>query len=161
MSVIRPTHSTSTIPYDPTPLLFGNPNGLFLPPSRLPLIITTARNEGGSAIQALFPVPIPLTNATLQTTLTGLVGRDRAAQIARKSAYTLEKSDDALRNNLERIVTDGVWRCPNRDVAGAWARAGGDVWVGEWEKGVTYPTNQGTYCQADGRVCHEVSHFSA
>lgn len=76
-----------------------------------------------------------------------------------EAPYILDRSEDAMRRTLERIVTDGVWRCPNRAVAGTWAKAGGDVWVGEWTEGETYPTNQGTYCQAKGRVCHEVSHI--
>jgi hypothetical protein len=59
---------------------------------------------------------------------------------------------------LERIITDGTWRCPNRDVAAKWAESGGKVWLGEFVAGTTYPTNKdGEYCTKAGRVCHEVS----
>jgi hypothetical protein len=119
-------------------------------------MITTTKNEGGSAIQAFFPVPVPASNLTLAGTLASLVGPDRARTITAQRSYALGKGADMLRETMERIVTDGVWRCPNRDVAASWARGDGTVWVGEWVEGVTYPSNTGSYCQASGRVCHEV-----
>jgi len=54
------------------------------------------------------------------------------------------------------MTTDATWRCAGRDVARRWAGAGGEVWVGEWEMGVTYPDNAGgDYCTSNGTVCHE------
>lgn len=71
---------------------------------------------------------------------------------------TGKKGEDEFRQTFERLVSDGVWRCPSRDFAGRWAEQGGKVWVGEWTKGVGYASNVGGgYCGQQGRVCHEVS----
>ena len=78
-----------------------------------------------------------------------------AASDVREEGDT-DDEDDSMRATLERISTDAVWRCPNRDVAGLWAQAGGDVWLGEWVEGFTYPDNEGSYCQGEGVVCHQV-----
>ena len=155
--MLRPTHSTSTMHYDPTPPLFKQPHNLYMPPIALPLLITTTKNEGGSAIQQLFPIPIPASNTTFTDTLIGLVGPERAEILVNARTYTLTPGKESLRETLERISTDGAWRCPNRAVAESWAAAGGDVWAGEWVEGATYPGNKGTYCQQQGVVCHEVS----
>lgn len=112
-------------------------------------------------MQAMFPNPLPASNAILLKTLAGLVGEDRASKLANANArsYALDGNNgDAFRETLERIITDGTWRCPNRDVAAKWAESGGRVWVGEFVAGTTYPTNKdGDYCTKAGRVCHEVS----
>jgi hypothetical protein len=119
--------------------------------------MTTTKNEGGSAVQQLFPVPVPPSNKTLVSALTALVGEDRAEAIAKVPAYTSSVGGaDGMRGTFEKIVTDGVWRCPNRAAARSWAKAGGKVWVAEWLAGSTYPTNIGSYCQGADRVCHEV-----
>jgi hypothetical protein len=56
------------------------------------------------------------------------------------------------------MVTDGIWKCPVRQVGREWAKNGGRVWVGEWTKGKEYASNRGGgYCSQKGRVCHEVS----
>jgi len=92
----------------------------------------------------------------MTSTLRALVGVDRAEALMASNEYAVSKQKDSMRSTFEAVVTDGVWRCPNRAVASAWAKAGGDVWVGEFTEGATYPTNEGDYCQAEGRVCHEV-----
>jgi hypothetical protein len=131
-----------------------------MPPCTLPLLITTTKNEAGSAIQQIFPVPAPASNNTFTATLFALVGAERAATLVSNLAYTMNHGNDSVRKTLERISTDGVWRCPNRDVARSWAAAGGNVWVGKWVEGATYSSNQGTYCQQQGVVCHEVSGYN-
>ncbi|KAK1927610.1 Alpha/Beta hydrolase protein [Papiliotrema laurentii] len=154
--VILPTYGTNIIPNDPTPILFNSPNSLPISTSDISLLMTTTKNEGGSAVQQLFPVPVPPSNKTLVSALTALVGEDRAEAIAKVPAYTSSVGGaDGMRGTFEKIVTDGVWRCPNRAAARSWAKAGGKVWVAEWLAGSTYPTNTGSYCQGADRVCHE------
>ena len=151
--VIRPTYDTTTIPYDPTPQLFNNPNSLYLPPSNVPLLITTTLHEGGSAVQQAIPVALQGSLLSYTTSLATIFGTNRTQAIV--DAYELEEGADSLRQSLEKVATDGMWRCPNRAVASQWAAAGGKVWVGEWSVGSTYPDNKGTYCQQSGRACHE------
>ena len=111
--------------------------------------MTTTKNEGGSAVQQLFPVPVPPSNKTLVSALTALVGEDRAEAIAKVPAYTSSVGGaDGMRGTFEKIVTDGVWRCPNRAAARSWAKAGGKVWVAEWLAGSTYPTNTAVIVRA-------------
>ena len=106
--------------------------------------------------QKLFPVAVPVSSNTMTSTLTALVGVDRAEALMASNEYAVSRQKDSMRSTFEAVVTDGVWRCPNRAVASAWANAGGIVWTGEFTEGATYPTNEGDYCQAEGRVCHEV-----
>ncbi|SNX87796.1 related to para-nitrobenzyl esterase [Melanopsichium pennsylvanicum] len=64
------------------------------------------------------------------------------------------KATDGLRRNLEEILTQGMFICPNWHNA---LRTGeSSVYVGLFEKGIQYPSNAGnTYCSSDNRVCHE------
>ena len=120
------------------------------------------KNEAGSVTQELFPSPVPASNSTLNATLVGLLGQERASAIASSPYYTLNRSSsanpDEFRETFERLVTDGTWRCVGRDVARHWAGAGGKVWVGEFRQGFSYPDNAipGGYCETTGIICHEV-----
>lgn len=167
--MIRPTFGTTSLPRDPTSLLAASPQSLTYQPAALPLLLTTVRNEAGSVTQSLFPGPVAPSNTTLLFVLSSLVGPARAEAIIRSRLYPLppasgaQTDDDAFREVFERIVTDGIWKCPSIDAATQWAKAGGKVWVGEWTTGVTYPSNQaeGGYCRKPGVVCHEVgSHLA-
>ncbi|WRT65766.1 uncharacterized protein IL334_002715 [Kwoniella shivajii] len=164
---IRPTHGNPTLPSDPTIALFTAPSQLEI--CDIPLLITTVSNEAGSALQRLFTEPIPMSNETYFATLSMTVGSTRAAQLSSSSEYFLSdtgggygEGGDEFRVTYENAATDGIWRCPNRDVAGQWYLNGGKVWVGEWTKGVTYPDNQvdDGYCRQRGRVCHEDDIFA-
>lgn len=160
--VIRPTFGTASLPRDPTALLADAPQDLTLKPDSLPLLITIVKNEAGSVTQSLFPGPIPPSTPTLGYVLSSLIGAERAASIIDSPAYSFapenKGSEDSFRELFERIVSDGVWKCPNLDAARQWAGAGGNVWVGEWARGSAYPSNQvpGGYCLKEGNVCHEV-----
>lgn len=71
--------------------------------------------------------------------------------------YHLGSGGDIFRETFEKIISDGIWRSPARQVGREWAKNGGKVWVGEWTKGKGYVSNQaGGYCAEKGRVCHEV-----
>ncbi|WVQ78797.1 hypothetical protein IAT38_000888 [Cryptococcus sp. DSM 104549] len=169
---LRPTFNTTTLPHDPTTSLFNDPSLLTFPPALLPLLISTVKNEGGSAVQSIFPSNVPLDNDTYYATAAALIGADRAAALVSSKAYALSTaatgnssdkavqygaSGDAFRETFEKAVTDGTWRCPNRDAAGRWHAVGGKVWVAEWRQGVSYVDNEamGGYCKKDGVVCHE------
>ncbi|KIR28114.1 hypothetical protein I309_03111 [Cryptococcus deuterogattii LA55] len=93
-----------------------------------------------------------------------LVGADRAGALVSSPYYALPSANssdsygpdgDTFRETFERAVTDGTWKCPNRDAALKWKEAGGKIWVGEWMQGVSYPDNDSGYCQKTGVVCHE------
>ncbi|GFZ42490.1 hypothetical protein JCM24511_00205 [Saitozyma sp. JCM 24511] len=160
---IRPTYGVSSLPIDPTSALWNSPSSLPSPPSCIPLLITTVKNEGGSATQALLPSPIPLSNGTYAYLLSEFVGASRATTIYTSEYYALPDESgygtdgDVFRETFELMSTDGTWRCVSRDGARHWAAAGGKVWVGEWRQGVTYVDNDeaGGYCLKSGLVCHE------
>ncbi|KAL0252305.1 hypothetical protein I308_101694 [Cryptococcus tetragattii IND107] len=161
---IRPTWGTATLPADPISSLFNSLSDLTFTPSSLPLLITTVKNEGGSAISSLFPTHVPLSNDTYYATAAALVGTDRAAALVSSPYYALPSTNssdsygpdgDTFRETFERAVTDGTWKCPNRDAALKWKEAGGKIWVGEWTQGVSYPDNDSGYCQKTAVVCHE------
>ncbi|OXC70360.1 hypothetical protein AYX13_01272 [Cryptococcus neoformans] len=161
---IRPTWGTASLPTDPTSSLFNSPSDLTFTPNSLPLLITTVKNEGGSSISSIFPTHVPLSNDTYYATAAALIGTDRAEALVSSPYYALPSANssdsygpdgDIFRETFERAVTDGTWKCPNRDVALKWKEAGGKVWVGEWRQGVSYPDNGSGYCQKSGVVCHE------
>ncbi|KAI9632736.1 Alpha/Beta hydrolase protein [Dioszegia hungarica] len=155
---LRPTHNTPTLPLESTSQAFSTAYTLPSPPIAVPLLITTTSNEAGQVVGSLFPRPIPADNATYTGVLSVFVNPSRAGVIANSSEYAMtgKKGEDEFRQTFERLVSDGVWRCPSRDFAGRWAEQGGKVWVGEWTKGVGYASNVGGgYCGQQGRVCHE------
>ena len=158
---IRPTYGTASLPHDPTALLWNSPSSLAFPPPTLPLLLTTVANEAGQVTQQIFPSSVPLSNSTYYSTLSQLIDTARADVKINSTYYALPETGDGdeFRETFERLVTDGTWKCVNRDAARHWAEAGGQAWVGEWRQGVTYPDNQihGGYCETAGRVCHEVS----
>ncbi|WVQ73418.1 hypothetical protein IAR50_002990 [Cryptococcus sp. DSM 104548] len=166
---LRPTYNTTTLPSDPSSSLTTSPSSLTFTPASLPLLLTTVKNEGGSAISSIFSTHVPLSNDTYYSTLSALIGSPRAESLVDSAYYALPAinsssssstaaygpSGDTFRETFERAVTDGIWRCANLDVAGKWNAAGGKVWVGEWREGVAYPDNESGYCTKDGVVCHE------
>lgn len=159
-AALRPTHNTPSLPSEPTSQTFNAAHTLSNPPGAVSVLITTTANEAGQVVQSLFPQPVPADNATMLGILSMFVGVDRAQTIIMSPEYAMTGTEgpDEFRHTLERLVTDGVWRCANRDFAGRWAAQGGNVWVGEWTKGVSYISNQaGGYCSQGDRVCHEVS----
>ncbi|WVN90729.1 uncharacterized protein L203_105971 [Cryptococcus depauperatus CBS 7841] len=163
---VRPTFHTDTLPQDPTDQLFNNPSSLTYPPSSIPLLLTTTKNEGGSAVGSIFSAPVTLSNDTYYAIAAKLNGAGRAAAIINSPYYALPPanhssmdygpSGDTFREVFEKAVTQGVWTCPNRDVAQSWQQSGGHVWVGEWTQGITYPENELiSYCHKSGIVCHQ------
>ncbi|WVW80223.1 hypothetical protein I302_102201 [Kwoniella bestiolae CBS 10118] len=157
---IRPTFGNPTLPTDPTVSLFTSPSDL--PLWDIPLLITTVSNEAGTAVSELFPGPVPVSQDVYLATLAATINPDRASIVSSSGEYALPNSlgygegGDLFRETYEKAATQGIWACPNRDVAERWSRNGGKVWVGQWNKGVTYPSNAGEgYCTLQGTVCHE------
>jgi len=105
---IRPTFGRPSIPSDPSSLLFQSPNRLSSPPNQLPILITSTANEAGQIVQSLFPSPVPSSNSTLLSTLSFLVGEEKAAALMISGKYRLGTGGDAFRETLEKIVTDGI-----------------------------------------------------
>ncbi|ODN93444.1 hypothetical protein L198_05309 [Cryptococcus wingfieldii CBS 7118] len=164
---LRPTYNTTALPSDPSSTLTNSPSSLTFTPASLPILLTTVKNEGGTAISSIFSTHVPLSNDTYYSTASALIGTSRATSLVSSEYYSLPAinstsstapygpSGDTFRETFERAVTDGIWKCANVDVANKWASAGGKVWVGEWREGVTYPDNESGYCTGDGIVCHE------
>ncbi|WWD05609.1 hypothetical protein V865_003690 [Kwoniella europaea PYCC6329] len=157
---IRPTFGNPTLPSDPTVSLFTSPSDL--PLWDIPLLITTVANEAGTAVSELFPAPVALSQDSYYATLAATIGSERAEILSSSEEYGLPNATgygeggDVFKETYERAATEGTWTCPNRDVAKRWSRNGGKVWVGQWNKGVTYPSNKDHgYCKSKGKVCHE------
>lgn len=156
----RPTFGTVSVPNEPTASLFTNPGALATHPSSVPLLITTAANEGADLASVLMSAPLPLNavaNATYLGTMAYAIGNGRASVLAQTSPYALPAtSDDAdiVRIRLERTITDFAYRCVARAAAQKYAAAGGSAYVGEWNKAPQYFNNRlNPFCS--GRVCHQ------
>ncbi|CAG8632818.1 14576_t:CDS:2, partial [Acaulospora colombiana] len=117
------------------------------------LLLTTTSHEAGQPIYQSIGWALP--SAAFDLVAPILYGTPRDAAV--KSQYGIADLEVAdIRPQLATIGTDGVWRCPNYQFARTWANNGGNIWVGEFTKGATYPDNTGlSYCTADGHVCHE------
>ncbi|KAL1410756.1 hypothetical protein Q8F55_001698 [Vanrija albida] len=156
---LRPTWGTTTLPHDPTRSLFNTPSELEIDPTAVRLLITNTKNEAGGLAQYIWPESVTLNSTRYNGVLSALLGSSRATTLqASGSTYALPTSGsgDLMRSTLEKTITDGAWRCPARTLAQAYAAAGGTVFVGEFTKGVTYPTNSigsTSYCTGSV-VCH-------
>lgn len=161
-TVLRPTTSTTSLPLDFSKRLS---EGTLTP--NVPLLITTVHAEAGSLIQQLLPFTTQ-DQTVFDYAVTAQFDSLAASTIlGTVPEYNLSNPDslvqaklkgvDPLRSMLVRLGTDAIWRCPLRDVATRWTRAGGRVWVGEWVRGKTYVSNKwATICKGQV-VCHEVS----
>lgn len=163
LTVLRPTSSTPSLSRDiGKALLDGQPV------IRVPLLLTTVSTEFGSTIQAITPSSIS-DLPTYNTTVQALFGEETAEILLNNvpeydinSPISLNQARlagiDDMRAMLIRMGTDAVWRSPIRDFARMWTqRGGGDVWMGEWQRGERYPSNTGGNICRQGVVCHEVS----
>lgn len=152
--VFRPQASTETIPNDPANLLLHNPSSLSVDIANVPLLITTTKNETGYIINGVFSSPFPAVQNVYELALKTFFNPDRAKIVIDSGLYPLINSTDGLRESIEHVATDGAFRCVNRELARRYAGAGGKVWVGEWQEGVSYSFNTMGYCKEDGVVCH-------
>jgi len=117
------------------------------------ILLTTVKDEAGPAIYGAFTSPVPLQYYNYVAAL--VFGAERAVQILAAYASIQDEIDD-IRPELVVVCTDGAWRCPNYSLARSWASRGGNVWVGEFTVGATYPTNDAiSFCTTNGTVCHQ------
>ena len=147
-----------------------------------PIIFTNVENEAGSVIGSmLMPTPVGASSAQLiaypvdmtrEQLLEQMFNGGRAALLASAAAYGMSanvslytppgpvqpfaNSTDGLRRNLETILTQGMFTCATWSNAQRYAaNPASSVYVALFEKGLTYPSNNGNdYCD-QGRVCHE------
>ena len=140
---IRPVRDGNLIQYSLTTTFPSNLKNLLL---------TTVKDEGGSAIYDAIRDPLP--PAYSSYALDSIYGNQSSAIGAQ---YKVAEADtDDARPNLVVIATDSAWRCPDYTFARKWASRGGNVWVGEFTVGATYPVNaQFSYCTSNGAVCHQ------
>ena len=145
-----------------------------------PIIFTNVENEGGSVVgNMLLPSGVGAESAQLRAypvtlsreqLLEQMFNGNRAPTLNSAPQYAMNSTtsaypqpaqvqifsnaSDGFRRNLETILTQGMFTCPTWNNALRYA-AKAPVYVGLFEKGITYPSNQGNdYC-AGGRVCHE------
>jgi carboxylesterase type B len=117
------------------------------------LLLTTTAQDAGQPIYTSIGWALPSSAFDLVAPI--LYGTPRDAAVAASYGVADLEVDD-VRPELVTIGTDGVWRCPNYEFARKWANNGGNIWVGEFTKGATYPQNESLdYCVSDGHVCHE------
>lgn len=147
-----------------------------------PIIFTNVENEGGSAVgDLLMPTAPGATTAELRAypvsltreqLLEQMFNDNRASVLSSAQQYGMNSSstssypspdqaqpfsiaEDGLRQNLERILTQGMFTCATWDNAQRYSSTA-EVYVGLFEKGIQYASNQGNdYCSVGGRVCHE------
>jgi carboxylesterase type B len=115
--------------------------------------VTTVKDEAGPATYAGIQDPLPSAyfNFVAQT----IYGALRAVAVA-AFYQTIEEVTDDVRPLMVTIGTDGAWRCPSYAFSRSWASRGGNVWVGEFTVGATYPANAGiNFCTTNGAVCHQ------
>lgn len=157
MTVFRPQAGTETLPHDPSNLLMNNPSGLAVDIANVPILFTTVKNETGYNIQAIFANPTPASALVYDIAVKTLVNVERGRVLLESGFYPLSNTTDGLRDSLEKLATDAAFRCPNRELARRYAGAGGKVFVGEFEQGVSYSSTTEGYCGLEGVVCHSVS----
>lgn len=127
------------------------------------IMVSTVKNEAGPTIYGNFNSS--MSEQTYEQAVVATFGDARSAVIMNSSFYTAaavgfaDASSAAVdaRTQLELLGTDQVWRCPSWSFAREFASAGGTVYVGEYIRGVTYPSNADiAFCAQGGtHVCHE------
>ncbi|KAG8834584.1 hypothetical protein FRC17_008253 [Serendipita sp. 399] len=124
------------------------------PPNLKNLLLTTVKDEAGPAIYGNVPYPLP--PAYYYAVATPLFGSPRDANVSAEYRVAQRAEGEDIRPLLVQAGTDSGWRCPAYTLARKWATNNGNVWVGEFRLGSTYPSNAGiAYCTTPGNVCHE------
>lgn len=135
------------------------------------IILSTVLNEAGPVVGEnvgatganawTLPVrSVPGLEVTLQVAADIFYNGGRGTKLSWNAAYAQNKTSvgqkDGLRALLERMGTDGTFRCSSQRTALALAKAGHSVYLAEHHQGYTYPDNADVdYCLQAGKVCHE------
>ncbi|KAJ7217137.1 Alpha/Beta hydrolase protein [Mycena pura] len=142
---IRPVRDGSLIT---TPLDLTAP----FPSATKPILLSNVKNEAGPTIYGMFPASI--TSSFFLPVSQSILGDERTAVVSASAFYPLTGVTDS-RVPLETLGTDYMWRCPTWSFARLWAAHGGQVHVGVYFEGATYPANDGlAFCDGGG-VCHQ------
>ncbi|KAG6851287.1 hypothetical protein H0H93_011723 [Arthromyces matolae] len=147
---IRPVHDGTLItsPLDSTG--FSSVNK--------PLLVTTVLNEAGYAIYGQFDDALP--SAYFEPVCNATFGSARTTVIVDSPYYpatpSLDGSDPDARSQLQLVGTDYLWKCSAWTFSRNWIQNGGQVYVGEYQLGVSYAGNDAVpYCTGNGVVCHQ------
>jgi carboxylesterase type B len=61
-----------------------------------------------------------------------------------------------IRNQLQIMGTDYLWRCSSWTFARLWVQNGGSAYVGLYTIGASYPGNEEvSFCSQPGSICHQ------
>lgn len=123
-------------------------------PSNLkPILLTTVKDDALVGVYSVYTQPVPA--QSFISSLSFLLGTDRATALANSSFYPYSQSDPDVRPLYAVMGTDQTWRCPGYTLARAWAARGGTAYVGEFTLGATYPGNELFAGCGSGGVCHQ------
>ncbi|EST07366.1 Carboxylesterase, type B [Kalmanozyma brasiliensis GHG001] len=129
-----------------------------------PIIFTNVENESGSVVGSMLqPTSAGAQNAQMQAypmslsrdqLLGQMFNAGRSTSLSSAPQYSVDmKANDGLRQNLESILTQGMFTCPNWNLAQRYATHT-PSYIALFERGISYPSNAGNdYCAT--RVCHE------
>jgi hypothetical protein len=119
-----------------------------------PILVSSVKNEAGTAIYQNVP---PLPQEALFPACAATFG-DQRTEIILSSPYypaSLSLTGD-IREQLQVIGTDYLWKCSGWTFARNWVQHGGSAYVAEYSVGASYPGNEATpYCTEAGKVCHQ------
>lgn len=152
-SPLRPTSGDDYVPSDLAQALTTNSIGIDSDGLNKPVLFTTTKDELGTTVGVLTDGPISQEEYESLISLFAPEEAKEEAILASKS-YRIGKGEDAARETLLKVGTEFSWTCAVRAVADLWRSRGGQVWVGEFEQGISYASNEVIpFCA--GKVCHE------
>lgn len=139
--------------------LITNPldsTGVF-PAVNKPLMITTVGQEAGAPI---FSIPFAVDAQTFSNIcLSAYLDPTRTSIITSNPLYALAPGVDGQidgRVQLQLMGTDQQFRCSSWTFAKTYVQHGGNVYVGQFVVGATYPPNGNVpFCTQSGNVCHQ------
>jgi hypothetical protein len=135
------------------------PGGTFPSSVNKPLLITTVLNEGAAPIYQINPAVVPVQEFPPNCAAT--FGEARTTTIINSPYYVPTPAfivggvQDA-RGQLELLATDYLYKCSGWSFGRSWSNSGGQVYIGEYVAGASYPANsQFAICAKAGVVCHQ------
>ncbi|PWN50623.1 alpha/beta-hydrolase [Violaceomyces palustris] len=137
-----------------------------------PMILSTVRNEAGSLIGSNFAATTPGSSLiyykddqggasdygfSFPMLAEGIFNQGRGLTLSEQPCYSTQndtQTSDSLREALESLATDGLWRCSNQFSALLFDQP--QIYLSQTDLAITYPSNSEIdYCQTDRHVCHE------
>ncbi|TFK30055.1 crystal protein [Coprinopsis marcescibilis] len=122
-----------------------------------PLLVTTVKHEGISAIYKSFD-PV---DADFYDFICGLTFQSRTTTIQQSPFYVNPPANIVdgvhdFRPTLALMATDYLYKCSGWSFGKAYAEKGGQVFLGEYAIGATYPDNADVpECSSPDTVCHQ------